>query len=150
MLKSLSNKVAGLKVGDLNKKRLRHRCLFLKLSISLYRIPLLCDLFRKRIDQKKIPFISINNCIVLAVQWSVICFFDPNSLLFWNSGGKKKKKRGNCEAFYFDVSNKIKWITRYSEYLFEKYFWSLIYVCALHIFHQRHWKTFAPTITGLN
>ena len=72
---------------------------WLRLSSSLWGIPL-CDLIRKRIDQKKFSFIPANNRIVLAVQWSVKHFLDRNSPSFRKSGGEKKKKRGNYEDFF--------------------------------------------------
>ena len=57
-------------------------------------------LFTKRVDEKKFPFITTTKWVVLAIQWSVKhFFFAPNSPLFGKSGGEKKKKRGNYEAF---------------------------------------------------
>ena len=53
---------------------------WLHLSRSLWEIPLSCDLFRKRTDQRKFPFTVTNNWIVLAVQWPVEYSFAPNSL----------------------------------------------------------------------
>ena len=53
---------------------------WLHLSRSLWEIPLCCDLFRKRTDQRKFPFTATNNWIVLAVQWPVEYSFAPNSL----------------------------------------------------------------------
>ena len=50
--------------------------MWLHLSSSLWGIPLLCDLFRKRIDQKNFPIIATDNGIVLA---AVKYFFAPNS-----------------------------------------------------------------------
>ena len=41
------------------------------LSTSLWGNPLRCKLIRKRIDQKKFPFITKPNLNVLAVRWSV-------------------------------------------------------------------------------
>ena len=75
---------------------------------SLWEIPLCSHLFRKRIDQKKFPFIATNNLIVLAAQWSVKYFFAPNSPIFRKRGGeKKKKKRDDYEALCFSSkSNK--------------------------------------------
>ena len=68
---------------------------------SLWEIPLCSHLFRKRIDQKKFPFIATNNLIVLAAQWSVKYFFAPNSPIFRKRGGEKKKKRDDYEASCF-------------------------------------------------
>ena len=74
---------------------------------SLWEIPLCSHLFRKRIDQKKFPFIATNNLIVLAAQWSVKYFFAPNSPIFRKRGGEKKKKRDDYEALCFSSkSNK--------------------------------------------
>ena len=47
---------------------------WLHLSKSLWEIHLHCDLFRKRTDQKKFPFIETKNWIVLAAHWSVNIF----------------------------------------------------------------------------
>ena len=70
--------------------------------LSSFQGILLCDLLRKRINQKKFSFIATNNLIVLAFQWSVKYFFAPNSPLFQKSGGEKKnKKGGSYEAFCF-------------------------------------------------
>ena len=79
---------------------------WLHLSSSLWGIPYCCDFFRKRIDQKKFPFIVADNRIVLAVQWSVKYFFALNSPLFRKRSGEKKKKRGNYEAFFFSSERK--------------------------------------------
>ena len=55
---------------------------WLHLSTTHEGIPLRCNLFRRRIDQKKLPVIATNNWIVLAVWWSVKYFFAPNSSTF--------------------------------------------------------------------
>ena len=66
-------------------------------------------LFTKRVDEKKFPFITTTKWVVLAIQWSVKhFFFAPNSPLFGKSGGEKKKKRGNYEAFCFSSKHNKK------------------------------------------
>ena len=55
---------------------------WLHLSTTHEGIPLRCNLFRRRIDQKKLPVIATNNWIVLAVWWSVKYSFAPNSSTF--------------------------------------------------------------------
>ena len=47
---------------------------WLHLSCSPWGILLRCDLFQRRIDQKKFPFIATKNWIVLVVQLSVKYF----------------------------------------------------------------------------
>ena len=51
-------------------------------QIASREILLRCDLFRKRIDPKYFFFIETNNLNVLAVRWSVKCFFTLNSPIF--------------------------------------------------------------------
>ena len=59
-------------------------------------IPLRCDLFRERLDQKN--FLLQQQIIVLALRRSIKYFCGPNSPLFPRSG-EEKKNRGNHEAF---------------------------------------------------
>ena len=65
-------------------------------------------MFRTIMAQKKFPFIATINWIVLAIQWSVKYFFAPKSPLLRKSGGEKKKKKGNYEAFCFSGKRKNK------------------------------------------
>ena len=51
-------------------------------QIASREILLRCNLFRKRIDPKYFFFIETNNLNVLAVRWSVKCFFTLNSPIF--------------------------------------------------------------------
>ena len=79
---------------------------WLHLLSSLLGIPLRCDLFRKRIDQKKFPFIETNNWIVLAVQWSVKHFL----LQISRYSGKVVEKRRTeaiTRRFDFQVNGMI-------------------------------------------
>ena len=77
-------------------------------QVSLWEIPLRGDLFRRRNRPEKCPFTVTNNWIVLALRWSVKYFFARKSPLFRKSGGEKKKKKGNYEAFCFSSKrNKI-------------------------------------------
>ena len=85
---------------------------WLHLSSSLWEIPLLYDLFRKRKDQKKFPFITTNNWIVFAVQWYVKYFFAPNSPFkfpiipekWWK---KKEEEKQLPSVLLFKQSQKI-------------------------------------------
>ena len=70
-------------------------------------IPIRCDVFRKTKEQKKLPFIATSNWIVLAVQWSVKYFFAPNSPLFREGGGEKKRANYEPIAFQTNVINKF-------------------------------------------
>ena len=78
---------------------------WLHLSSGPWKIPLYCDLFRKRIDQKQFPFIATNNWIVLAVQWSVK-FFLLRIPRYSGNIVEKRRGRDNYEALCFSSKRK--------------------------------------------